>query len=111
MSLVGNWQRETERFAPGLAVHVHHGVGRKVGPGLVAAAEKADIVITTYSLLARDQRYLAQIPWGRVALDEAQNVKNPLSLAGPGGPGAARPRPGWRSPARRSRTGSSSCGR
>src|SRR5207253_3033496 len=25
MSLVGNWQRETERFAPGLAVHVHHG--------------------------------------------------------------------------------------
>ena len=82
MSLVGNWQRETERFAPGLAVHVHHGVGRKVGPGLVAAAEKADMVITTYSLLARDQRYLAQIPWGRVALDEAQNVKNPLSLAG-----------------------------
>jgi non-specific serine/threonine protein kinase len=82
MSLVGNWQRETERFAPGLAVHVHHGVGRKVGPGLVAAAEKADLVITTYSLLARDRVYLAQIPWGRVALDEAQNVKNPLSLAG-----------------------------
>jgi SNF2 family DNA or RNA helicase len=82
MSLVGNWQRETERFAPSLTVHVHHGIGRKVGPGLVAAAEKADLVITTYSLLARDQRYLAQIPWGRVALDEAQNVKNPLSLAG-----------------------------
>jgi non-specific serine/threonine protein kinase len=82
MSLVGNWQRETERFAPGLAVHVHHGVGRKVGPSLVAAAEKTDMVITTYSLLARDQKYLAQIPWGRVALDEAQNVKNPLSLAG-----------------------------
>jgi hypothetical protein len=82
MSLVGNWQRETERFAPSLTVHVHHGNARKVGPGLVAAAEKADLVITTYSLLARDQRYLAQIPWGRVALDEAQNVKNPLSLAG-----------------------------
>jgi non-specific serine/threonine protein kinase len=82
MSLVGNWQRETERFAPSLTVHVHHGTGRKVGPGLVTAAEKADLVITTYSLLARDQRYLAQIPWGRVALDEAQNVKNPLSLAG-----------------------------
>ncbi|HKY74916.1 MAG TPA: DEAD/DEAH box helicase [Acidimicrobiia bacterium] len=82
MSLVGNWQRETDRFAPSLAVHVHHGIGRKVGAGLVAAAEKADLVITTYSLLARDQRYLAQIPWGRVALDEAQNVKNPLSLAG-----------------------------
>jgi SNF2-related domain/SNF2 Helicase protein/Helicase conserved C-terminal domain len=82
MSLVGNWQRETERFAPSLAVHVHHGTGRKVGSSLVAAAEKADLVITTYSLLARDQRYLAQIAWGRVALDEAQNVKNPLSLAG-----------------------------
>ncbi|MDQ1506528.1 MAG: hypothetical protein QOD57_4255, partial [Actinomycetota bacterium] len=82
MSLVGNWQRETARFAPDLAVHVHHGAGRKVGPSLVAAAESADLVITTYSLLARDQRYLAQIPWGRVALDEAQNVKNPLSLAG-----------------------------
>ena len=28
MSVVGNWQREAERFAPGLRVHVHHGPER-----------------------------------------------------------------------------------
>jgi SNF2 family DNA or RNA helicase len=82
MSLVGNWQRETARFAPGLVVHVHHGSTRKVGAGLRAAARRADLVITTYSLLARDRDHLAEVAWGRLALDEAQNVKNPNSLAG-----------------------------
>src|SRR5581483_2144176 len=81
MSLVGNWQRETARFAPGLAVYVHHGTNR-TRAALTAAAGEADLVITTYSLLARDRDLLARFAWGRLALDEAQNVKNPMSLAG-----------------------------
>ena len=34
MSLVGNWQREAARFAPKLAVYVHHGAGPSYGQGI-----------------------------------------------------------------------------
>jgi len=76
MSLVGNWQREAAKFAPGLAVHVHHGAERLGGDALRRAVAGADLVITTYALAARDQGELAEVAWGRVVLDEAQNVKN-----------------------------------
>jgi SNF2 family DNA or RNA helicase len=76
MSVVGNWQREAERFAPGIAVHVHHGAERLGGEELTRAVADADLVLTTYGLAARDQQALTAIEWGRVALDEAQNIKN-----------------------------------
>ncbi len=38
MSVVGNWEREAARFAPGLRVHVHHGAERLRGEELLAAA-------------------------------------------------------------------------
>ena len=76
MSLVGNWQREAERFTPDLAVHVHHGSDRLSGADLHAALTGADLVITTYALAARDREALAAVPWHRVVCDEAQNIKN-----------------------------------
>ncbi|MEV6562735.1 DEAD/DEAH box helicase [Nocardia sp. NPDC051756] len=76
MSVVGNWQRETERFAPDLRVWVHHGVGRLAGSELDAAVADADLVITTYSLLARDLDELKRQSWDRIVLDEAQHIKN-----------------------------------
>src|SRR5262249_604209 len=39
--------------------------------------EQADLVLTTYGLLARDAAQLSEVRWGRVVLDEAQNIKNP----------------------------------
>jgi SNF2 family DNA or RNA helicase len=76
MSVVGNWQREAERFAPDLAVHVHHGAERLAGEDLTRAVAGADLVLTTYGLAVRDQQALTAIEWGRVVLDEAQNIKN-----------------------------------
>ncbi|WP_433661955.1 DEAD/DEAH box helicase [Nocardia sp. CA-128927] len=76
MSVVGNWQRETERFAPDLRVWVHHGVGRRSGAELDSAVAEADLVITTYSLLARDLDELKRQSWDRIVLDEAQHIKN-----------------------------------
>ncbi len=76
MSVIGSWQREAQRFAPHLAVHVHHGPQRLRAGGFTSAAERADLVITTYALLARDLSDLQSVPWFRVILDEAQHIKN-----------------------------------
>ncbi|HVK24596.1 MAG TPA: DEAD/DEAH box helicase, partial [Actinokineospora sp.] len=79
MSVVGNWQREAEKFAPGLRIHVHHGADRMSGAELADAVAEADLVITTYALAARDAAELAELTWDRIVLDEAQNIKNSAS--------------------------------
>ncbi|MEW9549159.1 DEAD/DEAH box helicase [Nonomuraea sp. NPDC050783] len=75
MSLVGNWQRETARFAPGLRVYVHHGSGRDP-----ARVLDADLVITTYGTAHRDLDALSRYEWRRVVCDEAQAIKNSGTL-------------------------------
>jgi SNF2 family DNA or RNA helicase len=77
MSVVGNWERETEKFAPMLKVHVHHGAGRRTKKSdFTRAVRGSDLVLTTYALAARDKNLLGGINWHRVVLDEAQNIKN-----------------------------------
>ncbi len=75
-SVVSNWQRELARFAPDLRVLVHHGAARKKSE-LAAQAARHDVVISSYALLRRDEKHLAEVEWGDVILDEAQNIKNP----------------------------------
>jgi SNF2 family DNA or RNA helicase len=72
-SVLGNWQQEIERFAPGEKVHRFHGTGRsspEAGTGFV---------LTTYSTMRRDAARIATTRWGLLIADEAQNVKNPMS--------------------------------
>jgi hypothetical protein len=76
VSVLGNWERELARFAPGLRVLVHHGAARGTHD-LAQRCAEADVVLTTYSLIHRDIDELAAISWGRLVLDEAQQVKNP----------------------------------
>ena len=76
MSLVGNWQRESARFAPKLSVYVHHGPDRLDGKAFSRHAATVDLVLSTYGLAARDQQLLATVPWRRMVLDEAQQIKN-----------------------------------
>ncbi|MFK3981933.1 DEAD/DEAH box helicase [Micromonospora sp. NPDC050397] len=76
MSLVGNWQREAAKFAPELRVHVHHGAERARGATFAAAMRDADLVLTTYSVAARDAAELAEVDWHRLVVDEAQAIKN-----------------------------------
>ncbi|MBN1401993.1 MAG: DEAD/DEAH box helicase [Anaerolineae bacterium] len=78
-SVVGNWRREVERFAPGMRVMVHHGSGRAEGRAFVEGAEGSDLVISTYGLVRRDIDDLTQVHWSTVILDEAQNIKNPAT--------------------------------
>ena len=79
MSIVGNWQREIERFAPSLQVMVHHGGERLSGRAFARRVREHDLVITTYALAHRDREHLAAVEWERIVLDEAQNIKNPAA--------------------------------
>jgi hypothetical protein len=84
LSVVHNWEAEIRRFTPSLRVQVHHGATRQRDhhesePGLFGT-EPADIVITTYGLIARDGA-LSQVHWNTLVLDEAQMVKNPNTKA------------------------------
>ena len=81
MSLVGNWQREAQRFAPGLRVHAHHGPSRLRGEALTERLADTDLVVTTYQTATRDIEELETRDWERLVLDEAQAVKNSRSKA------------------------------
>ncbi|MEV3987471.1 DEAD/DEAH box helicase [Streptomyces sp. NPDC049837] len=73
-SLMGNWQREVEKFAPGTPVRRFHGSGRDL-EGLA----DGEFVLTTYGTMRLDAARLARVDWGMVVADEAQHVKNPYS--------------------------------
>jgi superfamily II DNA or RNA helicase len=77
-SLVGNWRRELARFAPGLLAVIHHGGSRRHG---VRLFRDADVIVTTYGLLARDEQVFADHAFHLLVLDEAQTIKNPRSQA------------------------------
>ncbi|WP_250402677.1 DEAD/DEAH box helicase [Streptomyces cellostaticus] len=72
-SLLGNWQREITRFAPGVPVRRFHGPDRTLD-GLAGG-----FVLTTYGTMRSTAERLAGQPWGMVVADEAQHVKNPYS--------------------------------
>lgn len=76
-SVLGNWEREVRRFAPMLKVTVHHGTQRAQKKALAKAVRDQDLVVTSYSLVYRDEQDLQKISWQGVVLDEAQNIKNP----------------------------------
>lgn len=80
-SVVGNWMKELQRFAPSLKVLLHHGPVRLSGDAFVEAAEASDVVITSYALAHRDIESLRRPRWHRLALDEAQKIKNPAAAA------------------------------
>nr|WP_206438992.1 DEAD/DEAH box helicase [Streptomyces scabichelini] len=73
-SLMGNWQREIERFAPGTPVRRFHGPRRSL-----EALADGEFVLTTYGTMRLDAQRLAGASWGMVVADEAQHVKNPYS--------------------------------
>ncbi|MDD2600524.1 MAG: DEAD/DEAH box helicase [Kiritimatiellae bacterium] len=79
-SILSNWAHEIAKFAPSLASVTHHGLSRLRGDKLKAQAAQHDIVITSYTLLYKDYKDLRQIKWSGLIVDEAQNIKNSLTL-------------------------------
>ncbi len=77
-SLVSNWTSELAKFAPTLTVAVLHGLDRHERRSQL---DGLHVVITTYTVLARDIAEMTEIPWHIVALDEAQAIKSPDAKA------------------------------
>lgn len=72
-SLLGNWHREINRFAPGVPVRRFHGTDRTLD------GTAGGFVLTTYGTMRSSAAQLAGRSWGLVVADEAQHVKNPHS--------------------------------
>ncbi len=81
-SLLGNWRAEAEKFAPSLELMFLHPAEMprdelaKIAADPAEHLGRADLVVTTYSMLAR-QKFLANHDWSLAILDEAQAIKNP----------------------------------
>ncbi|MDF7806546.1 DEAD/DEAH box helicase [Pontiellaceae bacterium B12219] len=71
-SLIGNWKREAEKFAPDLNLFIAH---RQYGEDASCPDLSADLVITTYGMLTRLE-WPSETEWSWAILDEAQAIKN-----------------------------------
>lgn len=76
-SLIGNWQKESEKFAPEMSVVILHGGGAKK-LGEFVKVDDSFLTITTYGMVTRIVE-LEQITWDCLILDEAQAIKNPTT--------------------------------
>ncbi len=69
-TLMGNWMKEFQMFAPNLKVGKYHGLDRKLDL-------KLDVILTTYAIMRIDIEEMKKHTWGMIVVDEAQNIKNP----------------------------------
>lgn len=77
-SVLGNWQKEVERFAPDLKTYIHHGGKREIKEaGFKEKIKDYHIIITSFNLARKDLKLFKAVDWQRIVLDEAQNIKNP----------------------------------
>jgi superfamily II DNA or RNA helicase len=83
-SLLANWKAEIAKFAPSLRCqYIHSSETSKpelvnIGRHPEIAFKSTDVVLTTYGMLLR-QKWLIEMDWQLVILDEAQAIKNPTS--------------------------------
>ena len=69
-TLMGNWKKELQMFAPSLSSMQYHGLDRKLNT-------EVDIILTTYAIMRIDIEEMQKHTWGMIVVDEAQNMKNP----------------------------------
>lgn len=68
-TLLGNWERELETFAPTLDAFIYHGFNREF-------SINHDVILTTYAILRIDLEEFKKHNWDILIIDEAQNIKN-----------------------------------
>ncbi|MFK8101179.1 MAG: SNF2-related protein [Saprospiraceae bacterium] len=73
-TLLTNWEKEIKKFAPDIIPHIYHGSKRDLAPMV-----RATVLITTYGVVRSDLAILKKQHWQLIAIDEAQNIKNPTA--------------------------------
>ncbi len=69
-TLLSNWEKEIEKFAPTLQAFVYHGQNRQL-------QKDSDVMLTSYGIARSDQEILSKSKWACAIIDESQNIKNP----------------------------------
>ena len=77
-SLLFNWRNEAARFTPQLRTLIFHGLDRHA---LIDRFSQTDLIITTYSSLARDIEVMEQVDFSLAIFDESSNVQNQKTLS------------------------------
>jgi SNF2 family DNA or RNA helicase len=76
-SVLFNWKREIEKFAPGLETVIHHGDDRIKDIKKIAEFLKPHrIFLTTFGTIRNDIDFLEKINFSGIVIDEIQNIKN-----------------------------------
>ncbi len=75
-SLLYNWLKELEKFAPGVQATVLHGSKRDTA---LLSEKEHQVFITSYGTMRQDVHLLETIAWETIVLDESHHVKNPAA--------------------------------
>ena len=67
-SLLSNWEKEIEKFAPTLTYFSYYGTKRII--------QESDILLTSYDIARRDSDVLKKVGIDCLIIDEAQKIKN-----------------------------------
>ncbi len=70
-SLLFNWAKEVEKFAPSLTHYTYHGQNRSL-----EEAKNYNLIFTTYATVRNDIETLKDEEFYYIILDESQNIKN-----------------------------------
>ncbi|RYG02992.1 MAG: DEAD/DEAH box helicase [Chitinophagaceae bacterium] len=75
-SLMYNWKKEFEKFAPHISVHIHHGAGRDVAK---LTDRNINVFVTSYGTVRSDFGLFSALAFQTIILDESHNIKNPAA--------------------------------
>jgi SNF2 family DNA or RNA helicase/uncharacterized Zn finger protein len=70
-TLITNWEKEIQKFAPSLKYFTYHGNKRNISKFGVE-----DILLSSYGTARSDANVLNKLKWQVLIIDEAQNIKN-----------------------------------
>jgi SNF2 family DNA or RNA helicase len=73
-TLIFNWKKEIEKFAPSLKVFTIYGPDRIKK---IEELNKYEVVLTSYGTLLSDVSFLKDYYFNYIFLDESQNIRNP----------------------------------
>lgn len=72
-TLLSNWKKEFEKFAPTIETFIYHGLDRTLN------VTNVEVIITTYGMIRSEKSKFSKEKWLAVVIDEAQNIKNPAA--------------------------------